>query len=88
MPEATTIDYSLITTSGNIRNLMISPGETKRLIFVRWNEETRVLQSKLTNLKITICYESLLGDHWEVSEGIPKEINGPCEILVEHEFGY
>ena len=87
MPEATTIGYGNITTSGNIRNLMISPGETKRLIFVKWNEESRILQSRLDGINIEICYESLLGDHWKIENGIPQEIEEPCEIFMEQEFG-
>jgi hypothetical protein len=88
MPEATTIGYGNITTSGNIRNLMISPGETKTLIFVKWNEESRILQPRLDDIQISICYESLLGDHWEVVNGIPQEVTEPCEILMEQEFGF
>ena len=88
MPEATTIDYGNISTSGNIRDLIISPGETKRLIFVQWNEESRILQPKLEDLKISICYQSLLGDHWIVENGIPSEIKEPCQIFMEQEFGF
>lgn len=88
MPEAKTIDYGMITTSGNIREQMISPGETKRLIFVRWNEESRILQPRLDGIKITLCYESLLGENWIVEKGIPREVEKPCKILVEQEFGY
>ena len=67
---------------------MISPGETKTLIFVKWNAESRILQSRLDGIKISVCYESLLGDHWEVTDGIPKEVDKPCEILMEQEFGF
>lgn len=88
MPEATTIDYGIISTSGNIRDLMISPGETKRLIFIQWNEESRILQPRLEDLNITICYESLLGEHWLIENGIPQELDKPCEILIEQEFGF
>ena len=88
MPEATTLDYGNITTSGNIRDQMISPEETKTLIFVEWNEESRRLQPRLDDIKISICYESLLGDHWQVKNGIPQEVERPCEILVEQEFGF
>ena len=88
MPEAKTIDYGMIRTSGNIRDLMISPGETKQLIFVRWNEESRVLQPRLTDLQVTICYESLLGEYWKVEKGIPQQIKTPCDISIEQEFGF
>jgi hypothetical protein len=88
MPEAKTIDYGMIQTSGNIRNLMVSPGETKTLIFVKWNAESRILQSRLDGIQISICYESLLGDHWEVKNGIPVALEKPCEILMEQEFGF
>jgi len=87
MSEATTIGYETIRTSGNIRNFMISPGETKELIFVQWNDESRILQRRLEELKILICYESLLGDSWEIRDGIPQEISKNCDILVEQEFG-
>ena len=62
MPEAKNINYSLINTSGNIRNQMISPGESKTLIFIKWTDETRILEKRLQNMKVKICYESMLKD--------------------------
>ena len=90
MPESKKLDYGFIRTTGNIRNQMIAPGETKKLIFIRWSEESRILQSRLNeeDIKVTLCYESLLGENWIVEEGIPSQIEAPCEILVEQEFGY
>lgn len=87
MPTSTTISYSNVTTSGNIRNLMIRPNETKKLIFVEWNEESRVLNSLLENLDIHISYESLLDEHWLIKDGIPEQINSKIKINIEKEFG-
>ncbi len=88
MPESTIINYSNVSTSGNIRNQMIAPGETKQLIFIEWNRDSRILEPKLENLKITICYESLLGENWFINDGIPTQINNDCKILVAEEFGF
>ncbi|MDT7831485.1 hypothetical protein RQM59_03780 [Flavobacteriaceae bacterium S356] len=88
MPEAKTIGYATISTSGNIRDQMISPGETKQLIFIKWNEESRVLETKTRNLKISICYSSLLDEHWAIQHKIPKQIEKPLPFLIEQEFGF
>lgn len=86
-PNSKSIGYNNITTSGNIRNLMISPNETKELIFIKWNEETRALQPLLESIKITIDYESLLGEHWIIDNGIPIKIDKKKQQNIEQEFG-
>lgn len=88
MPDAKTINYGSISTSGNIRNQMIAPGETKKLIFIKWNEESRILQPKLENIKINISYESLLGENWILEDGIPEQIEKPRAYIIEQEFGF
>lgn len=85
-PEVKTINYSLISTSGNIRNQMISPGEIKNLIFLKWTDETRKLEPAFQNLEVEICYSSLLGDHWVISDGIPNEISQSCQVNLSEEF--
>ncbi len=88
MPEAKKIDYSVINTGGNIRNQMITPGETVNLIFLQWTPETRVLEKRIRGIKITLCYSSLLEEYWLINEGVPSEIEEPCEIKMEEEFGF
>ncbi|PQJ80002.1 hypothetical protein [Polaribacter porphyrae] len=87
MPESNEIGYGNITTAGNIRNLMISPNETKKLIFINWNDETRMLHSRLENLEISVSYESLLDEHWIIKDGIPVEIESKNKIKIVEEFG-
>ena len=87
MPEAVNINFSLITTSGNIREQMVSPGETKKLIFIRWTDETRELERRVTDLKVSISYSSLLEEHWAIKNGIPEKTRKK-PILVEQEFGF
>lgn len=88
MPEANQIGYGNITTSGNIRNLMISPNETKKLIFINWTDETRLLHSRLENLKISISYESLLEEYWTIEDKIPIQIDSKNKINNDEEFGF
>lgn len=85
-PETVNIDYSMISTSGNIRNQMISPGETKTLIFLKWTPETRVLEKKVRDIKINVCYASLLEEYWIIENGTPLRINTKCEIVPNQEF--
>lgn len=87
MPDAKKIGYGNIITSGNVRNLMISPNETKKLIFIAWNDESRALQPLLEDIKITISYESLLGEYWIIKDGIPKLLNSKSNINIYEEFG-
>ncbi len=86
-PEATGIDYSIISTVGNIRNEMITPNEKVNLIFLQWTPETRALLEQFENLQVKLCYASLLDEHWIIEKDIPKEINKVCEIMEENEFG-
>lgn len=88
MPESKNINYGTITTAGNIRHQMIPPGESKQLIFIKWTDETRVLEKKVNNLKITLSYSSLLNEHWKIEEGLPRKINKPLPFLIEQEFGF
>jgi hypothetical protein len=85
-PEAKNIDYSLISTAGNIRNKMISPGETKNLIFLKWTPETRILEKRFRYLKVEICYSPLLGEHWTITNEIPLKIMDKCNIVPSEEF--
>lgn len=87
MPESKKTGYSNIITSGNIRNLMISPNETKKLIFINWNDETRILHSRLENLEVSISYESLLNEYWIIEDGIPAKIESKSRINKDEEFG-
>lgn len=85
-PEVKNIDYSLISTSGNIRNQMIGPGETKTLIFLQWTPETEALEKSFQNLEVAICYSSLLGKNWIIKDKIPIENDEACAIVTSEEF--
>ena len=87
MPEAENIGYGTIKTAGNIRNLMIAPGEEKVLIFLNWTPETRILEQRIRSLQVLISYESLLDEHWRVEGGIPKYLDKKENLEMEKEFG-
>lgn len=57
------IDYSMVKTAGNIRNEMLTPNEKVYLIFFKWTEETRAFENYFNDLKIKICYSSLLDEN-------------------------
>lgn len=87
-PEAKGINYSLFSSDGNVRDQMISPGETKTLFFLKWTEETRELEKRIGGgLKVTICYSSLLDESWIIQDKTPELINEKCKVLMEQEFG-
>ncbi|RMB58508.1 hypothetical protein EAX61_09380 [Dokdonia sinensis] len=88
MPEAQGIDYSIINTAGNIRRQMITPGEEVNLIFLKWTTETRILEKRVRDLKIVICYASLLDEHWMIEDGLPIDLDTSCTITMEEEFGF
>ena len=87
MPEAKNINYGIINTVGNIRNEMIAPGESKNLIFLKWTDETREIEKRLKSLKVTVCYSSLLDEHWQVVDGIPVSLEQKCAENIKNEFG-
>ncbi|MFY0629016.1 MAG: hypothetical protein JXR05_01475 [Flavobacteriaceae bacterium] len=89
MPEAKNIDYSLVETAGNIRDQMIAPGESKKLIFLKWTDETRILEKRIQErMKVLISYSSLLNEHWLIEDRIPIEIDANYQISIEEEFGF
>ncbi len=87
MPEAKNIHYNIIRTSGGIRNQMIPPGEEVNLIFFTWTEETRKLQKEFQDLKLKICYSSLLDEHWTLTGNTPEPLDGKCIPEMDKEFG-
>lgn len=86
-PEAKNINYNIMSTDGSLRNQIITPLEKVNLISLQWTAETRVLEQRLADLKIKICYSSLLDEYWILEEEAPVKINSPCPIQMEREFG-
>lgn len=86
MPEAKEIDYGIISTVGNIRNEMIIPRDQMTLFFLKWTPETRILESRVKDLKVRICYSSLLHDHWLLEDGVPVELEEPAFVDMKKEF--
>lgn len=87
VPEAQNINYNIMSTDGYLQNQIITPLEKVNLIALQWTAETRVLEQRLGDLKIKICYSSLLDEHWVLEGDAPIGIDGPCPIQKEREFG-
>ena len=86
-PDSIKIGYDIIRTDGGMINRVVSPGEECRLIFLIWNENTRLLEKKMRDIQVEICYSSLIDDHWSISLGdAPSEINKPCIQSTEKAF--
>lgn len=81
------IDYSMVKTAGNIRNEMLTPNEKVFLIFFKWTPETRAFESYFNDLKVTICYSSLLEENWLVSINKSSFLIDDCKLSIEKEFG-
>lgn len=81
------IDYSMINTVGSIQNEMITPNEKLNLIFLRWNDETRLFEKYLSSLNIRICYSSLLEENWVVTDNANNTLVDKCIAVIENEFG-
>lgn len=85
-PEGHSIDYNIMSSSG-IQDQMIVPKERVEIITLPWNEETRKLTEKVSNLKVKICYSSLLDDHWMIKIGEKcQELERPCQRDEQKEF--
>ena len=87
LPDSLQFGYDRIRAT-TINELIITPNETVRLFEVSWSPETRLLEEVTRGgLDMTICYSSLLGDHWRVvSDGQPEEISEPCERIEERQL--
>jgi len=81
------IDYTMVKTSGNIKDEMITPNESVNLIFFQWSPETRAFQKHFEDLQVKICYSSLLDDSWIVTTMEASTTTEECVIQVEREFG-
>ena len=86
MPEVEGINYNVIQTAGNIRNEMIVPRDEVTLFFLNWTPEIRKYESSMRSLNIKVCYSSLLGEHWEIIEGIPTPVEEACQPDPQKEF--
>lgn len=86
MPEAKEINYGIVKTVGNIKDQMITPRDEVFLFFLKWTPETRILEKRVKDLKVRICYSSLLEDHWLLENDIPTQIDEPCRIDTRKEF--
>ena len=74
-------------SSSGIQDQMIVPKERVEIITLPWNEETRKLTEKVSNLKVKICYSSLLDDHWMIKIGEKcQELERPCQRDEQKEF--
>ncbi len=87
-PDAKNINYNVISTDGNIRNKMISPGENVNLITLKWTSETRKLEELFNTLKVKVIYSSLLDEHWMVEEGTPNQIEKKLKLESAKEFEF
>ena len=87
-PDVKDINYSVISTDGNIRDKMISPGEEVNIIFLSWTPETRKLEEVFSTVNVKVSYSSLLDEHWTVEQGIPYEIKKIPALEPEKEFEY
>lgn len=81
------IDYSMVKTAGNIKDEMLTPNEKVNLIFFKWSPETRAFEKHFNNLKIKICYSSLLNENWIVSNNKSRSQVDNCKLEIEKEFG-
>ena len=81
MPEGHSIDYGIVRST-NITNQVLTPNQEETLFGIRWNDETRQLVDRVGEIEITICYRSLLGQSWVVSNTteVPKEIAN-CNLI-------
>ena len=85
-PEGHGINYNVMS-SNSIKDEMIIPKERVDIIRLPWNDETRKLAEKFANLKVKICYSSLLEDHWMIElQGKAEAIENPCEVNEQKEF--
>ena len=84
-PNAKNINYSIVKTSGDIRNEMIVPGANTNLIFMDWTAETRELEKKFHGIQVRICYSSLLDESWVITEQGREQVES-CQIQTDKEF--
>jgi len=87
-PEAKNINYNIISTDGNIRNKMISPGERVNIISIAWTAETRKLEELFSTIKVRVAYSSLLDEYWIVENGVPIESEKETNLEEAKEFEY
>ena len=60
-----TISYDDIRVN-EFNNTVVKAGDEIRVFGVYWNEETRPLAMKFSNIDFKICYCSVAGDCWEL----------------------
>lgn len=76
-PNDTTIGYNIIKTN-SILGEMIQPAESVTLFAVPWTDSTRKLEKKVRDLKLRLCYASLLDEYWLLENTDRTQVEEPC----------
>lgn len=86
LPEGHNIDYGIMSSNG-IQDEMVTPEQRITLCKIQWNKESRLLGKRIGDLKIKICYSSLLDDYWEINIDKERiELSEPCKKENDREF--
>ncbi|MEM1356571.1 MAG: hypothetical protein AAGF89_00125 [Bacteroidota bacterium] len=65
---------------------IIIPGESVRLLFLKWDPAIRKFEEDTRKLTMRICYSSLLDDHWILENKLLQESEKACKRVPEREF--
>lgn len=85
MPEGKAFGYDRIFTS-TINGEVLTPGESARLLFLKWDADIRKFEQDIRELKMRICYSSLLDEHWILENDDRQESKQACTPIPEREF--
>ncbi len=85
LPDSLTFGYEQISSSG-INGQVLTPGEQVSLFSLKWNPATRQFEEQSRDLKLRICYSSLLEDYWLLENEERTALNRPCRRVEENEF--
>lgn len=85
LPDSLAFGYDKISSNG-INGEVLTPGEEVSLFSLKWDPVTRRFEEQSRNLKLRICYSSLLDDYWLLENEERTALNRPCQRVEEYEF--
>ncbi|MGH1436879.1 MAG: hypothetical protein ACRBG0_20745 [Lewinella sp.] len=85
LPDSLQFGYEALV-SNTVNKKMIIPGEEVTLFSVNWTPATRLLEQKMKEMTMTICYSSLLEEYWSIENDNRQQLSRPCKRIESEQF--
>ncbi|MEM9931195.1 MAG: hypothetical protein AAF840_15360 [Bacteroidota bacterium] len=85
LPDSLAFGYDRMLMD-NLNGEIVTPGEERRLLFLRWTPTIRKFEEDTRHLTMRVCYSSLLNQSWLLENKERTALDHPCPRIEEQEF--